>query len=174
MPAARRAVTPPTEAPETSDVTRLLGSQTPRAFLSRFWQKEGLLVRSAIPGFAGLFTERELLALAQRDDVESRLIVRTGRQWTFEHGPFRRTDLAHLPARDWTLLVQGVNLHSAAADTFLRRFAFLPFARLDDMMVSLAAPGGGVGAATSTRTTCSCCRDREGAAGATVARAISR
>jgi len=77
--------------------------------------------------------------------VESRLLVRSGRRWTFEHGPFRRADLARLPAKDWTLLVQGVNLHSTAADAFLRRFAFLPYARLDDMMVSLAAPGGGVG-----------------------------
>ena len=50
-----------------------------------------------------------------------------------------------MPARDWTLLVQGVNLHVAAADALLRRFAFIPYARLDDLMVSYAAPGGGVG-----------------------------
>ena len=50
-----------------------------------------------------------------------------------------------LPARGWTLLVQGVNLHSAPADALLRRFSFLPYARLDDLMVSYAAPGGGVG-----------------------------
>jgi 50S ribosomal protein L16 3-hydroxylase len=62
-----------------------------------------------------------------------------------EHGPFRRADWKALPAKDWTLLVQGVNLHSDAADTLLRRFAFLPYARLDDLMVSYAAPGGGVG-----------------------------
>jgi 50S ribosomal protein L16 3-hydroxylase len=53
--------------------------------------------------------------------------------------------LKSLPARDWTLLVQGVNLHVAAADALLRRFAFIPYARLDDVMVSYAAPGGGVG-----------------------------
>ncbi len=50
-----------------------------------------------------------------------------------------------LPARAWTLLVQGVNLHVKAADALLRRFRFLPYARLDDLMVSYAAPGGGVG-----------------------------
>ena len=145
MPSARRVVTPPTVTPASAGGTRLLGGHAPRTFLSRFWQKDALLVRGAVPGFAGLFTERELLALAQRDDVESRLLVRTGRDWTFEHGPFRGAELARLPAKDWTLLVQGVNLHSTVADAFLRRFDFLPYARLDDMMVSLAAPGGGVG-----------------------------
>jgi 50S ribosomal protein L16 3-hydroxylase len=53
--------------------------------------------------------------------------------------------LARLPPRNWTLLVQGVNRHVEAADALLRRFAFLPYARLDDVMVSYAAPGGGVG-----------------------------
>ena len=82
---------------------------------------------------------------ARRDDVESRLVVRSGSRWSLAHGPFRRADIEALPARNWTLLVQGVNLVSPAADALLRRFAFLPFARLDDLMVSYAAPGGGVG-----------------------------
>jgi 50S ribosomal protein L16 3-hydroxylase len=43
------------------------------------------------------------------------------------------------------LLVQSVNLHLAEADALLRRFDFIPYARLDDLMVSVAAPGGGVG-----------------------------
>ena len=34
---------------------------------------------------------------------------------------------------------------TVAADALLRRFAFIPYARLDDLMVSYAAPGGGVG-----------------------------
>ncbi|MEP7329019.1 MAG: cupin domain-containing protein, partial [Betaproteobacteria bacterium] len=123
----------------------LLGGHTPAAFLRRFWQKEALLVRGAIPDFAGLHTRATLFALAGRDDVEARLLVRSGRAWTLEHGPFPARLLRTLPAVDWTLLVQGVNLESDAADTLLRRFAFLPFARLDDLMVSYAAPGGGVG-----------------------------
>ncbi len=85
------------------------------------------------------------MLLAQRDDVESRLVVRDGARWSLAHGPFRRADFRTLPARNWTLLMQGVNLHSMAADALLRRFAFVPYARLDDLMVSLAAPGGGVG-----------------------------
>ncbi len=123
----------------------LLGGQAPSTFLRRFWQKEARLVRGAMPGFAGEFSREALFALAGRDDVESRVIVRSRGRWTMEHGPFRRARFRALPATGWTLLVQGVNLHSDAADALLRRFAFLPFARLDDLMVSYAAPGGGVG-----------------------------
>ena len=114
-------------------------------FLSRNWQKRPLLIPQAIAGFRGLLSLRELLALAGRDDVESRLIVRERNAWTLAHGPFRRSDFRTLPPRNWTLLVQSVNLHVAAADALLRRFSFLPYARLDDLMVSYAAPGGGVG-----------------------------
>jgi 50S ribosomal protein L16 3-hydroxylase len=128
-----------------AETAPLLGGHSPAVFLRRFWQKDALLVRSAVPGFAGMLPARELAALALRDDVESRLVVRDGARWSLAHGPFRRTDLRSLPARDWTLLVQGVNLRHAGADALLRRFAFVPFARLDDLMASLAAPGGGVG-----------------------------
>jgi 50S ribosomal protein L16 3-hydroxylase len=93
-----------------------------------------------------LFTRDELMKLAGRDDVESRIVVRGRGRWTLEHGPFRRGLFRSLPPTGWTLLVQGANLHSDAADALLRRFAFVPYARLDDLMVSYAAPGGGVGA----------------------------
>lgn len=126
-------------------IPTLLGGQTATSFLRRHWQKDALLVRGAIPDFAGLHTRAQLFALAQRDDVESRLLVRQGRAWSMEHGPFPARTLRALPATNWTLLVQGANLASDAADALLRRFAFLPFARLDDLMVSYAAPGGGVG-----------------------------
>ncbi len=123
----------------------LLGGHTPATFLRRFWQKDALLVRGAVPDFNGLHSRAQLFALAARDDVESRLLVRSGRAWSLEHGPFSARVLRTLPATDWTLLVQGANLESDAADALLRRFSFLPFARLDDLMVSYAAPGGGVG-----------------------------
>jgi 50S ribosomal protein L16 3-hydroxylase len=122
----------------------LLGGLSPGAFLRRHWQKQALLVRSA--GAAPPALDRAALcALAARDDVESRLVVRERGRWTLRHGPFRVRDFAALPRRGWTLLVQGVNLHVREADTLLRAFAFVPYARLDDVMVSYAAPGGGVG-----------------------------
>ena len=122
----------------------LLGGATAK-FLSRYWQKRPLFIPRALPGFKSLLSWKDLTRLALRDDVESRLVLREGRRWTLTHGPFRRRDLNALPPRNWTLLVQGVNLHVAEADALLRRFSFVPYARLDDLMVSYAAPGGGVG-----------------------------
>ena len=122
-----------------------LGGMSPRDFMAKHWQKQWRLMRGALPAFEELIDSKALFALACSDDVESRLIQREGKAWTLENGPFTKKRLATLPARDWTLLVQGLNLHVPAADALLRRFNFLPYARLDDVMISLAAPGGGVG-----------------------------
>ena len=122
-----------------------LGTLSPRAFLARFWQRDALLVRQAIAGFGGFATLPDLARLVARDDVESRLVVRTGNRYELANGPFRGADFKALPPRQWTLLVQGLNLHSDDADRLLRAFAFVPYARMDDVMVSYAAPGGGVG-----------------------------
>ena len=99
-------------------------------------------MRGALERLTGVADERELLALAARDDVESRIVQRRGRRYGTTHGPFRRL---RVQKRDWTLLVSGVNLHNARAEALLRRFSFVPQARLDDVMVSYATPGGGVG-----------------------------
>ena len=122
-----------------------LGGLAPAAFLRRHWQRRACLIHDALPGFRGPFARDDLFALAARDDVESRLVVRAGRRWSVEHGPFATRKLRALPERAWTLLVQGTNLVDARADALMRRFAFVPYARLDDVMVSYAAPGGGVG-----------------------------
>ncbi len=124
---------------------QLLGDLSVKNFLSQFWQKKPLLVRNAIPHFNGVVQAPELFALATRHEIESRLVQRRGGAWRLRHGPFARTELARLPRTGWTLLVQGLNLELPAADALLRRFRFLPYARLDDVMVSYAAKGGGVG-----------------------------
>ena len=121
---------------------RLLGGLTPREFLRRHWQKRPLHIRNAVPQFTGVVDARQLLQLARRDDVESRIVQRRGRKWDTAHGPF--TSIAPGKTR-WTVLVSGVNLHEPRADALLRRFDFIPQARLDDVMVSYATPGGGVG-----------------------------
>ena len=113
--------------------------------MARYWQKRSLLIRGAYPHLDdGLSLER-LIDLACRDDVEARLVVRRRGRYSLAHGPFVRRDFRALPKEGWTLLVQGVNRVDAACDRLLRRFAFVPYARLDDVMVSYAAPGGGVG-----------------------------
>ena len=124
---------------------QLLGGLEVGRFLSQFWQTKPLLVRNAVPDFKGVVQAPELLALASRDDVESRLVWRRRGAWRLRHGPFSHSELARLPKREWTLLVQGLNLELPAADALLRRFRFLPYSRLDDVMVSYATPGGGVG-----------------------------
>src|SRR5262245_41007250 len=124
---------------------QLLGGLSSKQFLSQFWQRKPLLVRNAISDFKGVVQAPELLALATRPDVESRIVRRDRGTWTVREGPFSRRELARLPRFDWTLLVQGLNLEVPQADALLRRFRFLPHARLDDVMVSYAATRGGVG-----------------------------
>jgi 50S ribosomal protein L16 3-hydroxylase len=123
----------------------LLGGLSPQVFLRRHWQKRPLLVRRALPGFRGVIGKRALFALAARGDVESRLVQRRSNRWQVAHGPLPAARLPGARARDWTLLVNGVNCHNPAAERLFRRFSFLPRARLDDLMVSYAVPGGGVG-----------------------------
>src|SRR4051812_35996642 len=121
----------------------LLGGLSPRAFLQRHWQKRPLFVHGAMPGFRGIADAPALADLAARDDVESRMVERRGKARNVLHGPFRKK--AGLKKRGATLLVSGVNLQLREADALLRRFDFIPQARLDDVMVSYATPGGGVG-----------------------------
>ena len=124
---------------------RLLGNRAVSAFLGSYWHKKALLVPSAMPEFRSIVTRKALFALAARDEVQSRLVRRVGGRYMLDNGPFRIAELTRMPPRNWTLLVQGVNLHDDSADALLRRFAFIPYARLDDVMVSYAVPGGGVG-----------------------------
>src|SRR5438477_354900 len=123
----------------------LLGARSPAAFLSRYWQKKPLLIRAARPDFSDPLSRDRLIALACRDDADARLVLRERGHYSVTHGPFVSRDFRNLPATNWTLLVQGVNRVDAASDRLLRSFSFLPYARLDDVMVSYAAPGGGVG-----------------------------
>jgi len=123
----------------------LLNGLTPAQFLRKHWQKKPLLARASLPQFVPLVTRRDLQDMAGSADTESRLIVRKDKRWQVTHGPFTRRDFAKLPARNWTLLVQGVNHVLPEAAALLAQFAFIPYARLDDLMVSYAPPGGGVG-----------------------------
>ena len=122
-----------------------LAALSPREFLRRHWQKRPLLARRALPQYGAMLTHHQLFALAAREDVQSRLVTRVGNRWAVAHGPFATRRLERMPATGWTLLVQGVNHVLPAAESLLLEFAFIPYARLDDVMVSYAPPGGGVG-----------------------------
>jgi 50S ribosomal protein L16 3-hydroxylase len=123
----------------------LLGGLSPTGFMRRHWQKAPFLVRSALPEALPGLDRRRLFALAASGDVESRLVVNRDDRWTLRHGPIPRRALPSLATPAWTLLVQGVDLHDDAAHRLLRRFRFIPDARFDDVMVSFATDGGGVG-----------------------------
>lgn len=123
----------------------LLGGLSPQTFMRRHWQKKPLLIRQALPGVVLPVTRAGLFELAARDDVESRLIVRDRSGWRLRPGPFKRRSLPGLAQPGWTLLVQGLDLHVDAAHELLAKFRFVPDARLDDLMVSYATDGGGVG-----------------------------
>ena len=125
----------------------LLGGLTPDRFLRRHWQKKPLLIRGALPGFRDPITPARLLALAARADVESRLVRERGgvRKWEVTDGPLPRTLMRGLGTSHWTVLVQNVDAHVPAVADLIERFDFLPRWRVDDVMISLAAPRGSVG-----------------------------
>ena len=148
---------------------QLLGDISPEEFMRKYWQKKPLLIRAAIPGFKPLLSREELFAMAEQEDVESRLIVETvtkpasksasksaskpaaksskkaADQWAMTSGPIYPDALPALKTPNWTLLVQGVDLHNQAAYELKNQFRFAPDARLDDLMISFATDGGGVG-----------------------------
>lgn len=116
-------------------------------FLSRHWQKKPLLVRRGLPDFRDPITPDELAGLACEDGVESRLVREKGgaHPWEVTWGPHPEERLRKLPRRGWTLLVQEVNRFVPELALLLDGVAFLPSVRVDDVMVSFAAPGGSVG-----------------------------
>jgi 50S ribosomal protein L16 3-hydroxylase len=130
------------------DITQssaLLGGLTPQQFMRRHWQKKPLLVRQALPGFKPILSRPELFALAAQEEVESRLVVQGAAGWRMKSGPFAPRSLPALNKPGWSLLVQGVDMHEAKAHALLQQFRFVPDARMDDLMISYASAGGGVG-----------------------------
>ena len=124
----------------------LLGDISAEVFLRDYWQKKPLLIRNAIAGFTAPLTKSEVLTLARRDDAESRLITKDAAAWQIEHGPLSASNLRKAKNKFWTVLVQDVQHFSYEAHDLLARFNFIPNARIDDLMVSYAVAGAGVGA----------------------------
>jgi 50S ribosomal protein L16 3-hydroxylase len=126
----------------------LLGDISPADFMKNYWQRKPLLVRQAIPDFSPLLSRSALFDLAGQPDVESRLVMGENngqRAWQMQRGPFKRKAIPKLAERDWTLLVQGVDLHDDGVSALMQQFRFIPDTRIDDVMISYASDGGGVG-----------------------------
>lgn len=124
----------------------ILGGISAEVFLRDYWQKKPLLIRNAITAFTAPLSKNEILTLARRDDVESRLITRDADRWQIEYGPFSSGDFRQPKHVLWTVLVQDIQHFSKQAHTLLAHFNFIPQARIDDLMVSYAVAGAGVGA----------------------------
>jgi 50S ribosomal protein L16 3-hydroxylase len=126
----------------------LFGGLDAATFLRDYWQQRPLLVRGALPGWTSPLAPADLLALATEEEAQARLILETGGEypWELRHGPFRKRDLARLPKTNWTVLVQEVDRLVPVVADLLDHFRWIPNWRLDDVMVSYAPSGGGVGA----------------------------
>ncbi|MBT4052990.1 MAG: cupin domain-containing protein [Bacteroidetes Order II. Incertae sedis bacterium] len=117
-------------------------------FLSDYWQKKPLLVRNAWPDFESPLSPEAFMELSSREDALSRMIVEKGgsNPWEMREGPFSRSDFDETPDSHWTLLIQEVDRLVPEVRSLLQVVSFLPKWRLDDVMISYAANGGGVGA----------------------------
>lgn len=130
----------------TLSVSTLPGGMSADEFLRDYWQKKPLLIRRAFPNFESPLSADELAGLSLEEEVESRIVLEHGAQpWELRRGPFSEQDYRSLPERDWTLLVQAVDQFIPEVAELLRDFRFLPSWRVDDLMISYAAPGGSVG-----------------------------
>lgn len=120
----------------------------PATFLRDYWQKRPLLIRGAFPHFHKAITAEDLAGLACEEAALSRIVLRDARRdrWALRNGPFAEQDFGKLPATHWTLLVQDVDKWDMDVAALLRHFDFIPAWRVDDVMISYATAGGGVGA----------------------------
>lgn len=112
-------------------------------FLNEYWQQKPVLIKGGLVDFNNPLEPDELAGLAAEANIESRLIYQVGDKWQADSGPFE--DYEKYGESHWTLVVQSVNHWIAEAQDFARLFDFIPQWRFDDVMVSFAAPNGGVG-----------------------------
>jgi 50S ribosomal protein L16 3-hydroxylase len=130
---------------------QLLNNLTPAQFLAEYWQKKPLLIRQAIPNFKSFLSPDDLVSLAIDDDAEARLITNKNGLWKVKSNPLDERDFGKLPQTTpgklkWTILVQNIQHYLPQAADLLAQFNFIPHARLDDLMISYAPKGSGIGA----------------------------
>jgi 50S ribosomal protein L16 3-hydroxylase len=115
-------------------------------FLRDYWQKKPMLIKNPWANWENPLDPDELAGLACEETVESRLIMQARDALKVEHGPVPETRFTKLGKAPWTLLVQAVDTHVPEVAALIAPFRFIPNWRIDDVMVSYATDGGGVGA----------------------------
>ncbi|NQD37717.1 cupin domain-containing protein [Permianibacter sp. IMCC34836] len=123
------------------------GALSPEQFLRDYWQKKPLLIKGAFSTALAAITPEELAGLAMEEDVESRLVQHdpVSKQWQLQHGPFKASTFKKLPKENYTLLVQAVDHWVPEVAALRQAYHCFPQWRFDDVMVSYAVKGGGVG-----------------------------
>ncbi|MDP6968634.1 MAG: cupin domain-containing protein [Gammaproteobacteria bacterium] len=125
-----------------------LGDLPIEEFLRDYWQQKPVCIRNAFANMEPLIAADELAGLSLEPEVESRLVENEGDilDWRLHHGPMQEHDFAKQRDYPWTLLVQGVDHFVPAAFDLVAKFRFIPAWRFDDVMISYATKGAGVGA----------------------------
>ena len=114
-------------------------------FLAEYWQKKPLLIKNPWTSWHNPLGPDELAGLACEAGVEARLIKQSRKSLAAENGPFPESRFSKLGKQPWTLLVQAVDHHVHHVAALIEPFRFIPNWRIDDVMVSYATDGGGVG-----------------------------
>jgi 50S ribosomal protein L16 3-hydroxylase len=112
-------------------------------FMAEYWQQKPVVIRQGFADFQDLISPNDLAGLAMEEAVESRLVFKKDEKWQAETGPFK--SYKRFGKTGWTLIVQAVDHYSPEVAELVKPFAFIPKWRLDDVMISYATPGGGVG-----------------------------
>ena len=116
-------------------------------FLRDFWQKKPLFIPQALLDFDSPLDEEEIAGIACEEGVSARLIRKDvhGKAYQVEYGPFEEEDFLHLPSENWILLVHDLEKEIFELAQWMEYFSFIPYWRIDDIMVSLSSDKGTAG-----------------------------
>ncbi|OCG64813.1 ribosomal protein uL16 3-hydroxylase [Gilliamella sp. Fer4-1] len=112
-------------------------------FLTNYWQKKPVILRKAFANFIDPITPDELAGLAMEEEIDSRIVSNKNGIWDAQFGPFTQYD--DLGEDHWSLLVQAVDHWHTQAARLIEPFKCLPQWQFDDLMISYATQGAGVG-----------------------------
>ncbi len=126
---------------------KAVGHLSVEQFLQEYWQKKPVWLKGVYAADFSAISPDELAGLSLEEEIDARIVIHDPKKnsWTVEHGPFADDRFSTLKKENWTLLVQGVDHWEPQVAALRDAYAFIPQWRFDDVMVSYAVKGGGVG-----------------------------